>query len=236
MRKTTALELTGRVFGRLTVLERAENSKGRHSSWLCKCECGNLVTTLGTALTTGHTKSCGCLPIIDLTGKSFDRWVVLERIESTLNGDAVWMCKCECGVKRAVLSKSLRTGRSKSCGCLYKLHPGESAFNKYYLSYVNDCAKSRGYDFSLSKEQFRNLTSNVCYFCKRPPSQVKKGRDLNGSYIANGIDRVNNDKGYHIENVVPCCKACNIAKSNRTVQEFKEWSVELYNNFGNKKD
>jgi len=54
------LKLEGRVFGRLTVIEKT-GSKRRESVWRCKCECGNETITLGYLLTKGATKSCGCL-------------------------------------------------------------------------------------------------------------------------------------------------------------------------------
>lgn len=55
-------DLTGRRFGRLKVIERAESKNG-HVMWLCDCECGNKVTIKGIHLTSGHTQSCGCAKI-----------------------------------------------------------------------------------------------------------------------------------------------------------------------------
>ena len=55
------LDLTNQIFGRLTVIERAANSKCGHVQWLCKCECGNTIITETGSLRQGHTKSCGCL-------------------------------------------------------------------------------------------------------------------------------------------------------------------------------
>ena len=56
------IDLTGKVFGRLTVLSMAvkKDSKGP-TRWLCVCECGGTATTTPTSLTQGKTKSCGCL-------------------------------------------------------------------------------------------------------------------------------------------------------------------------------
>ena len=39
----------------------------------------------------------------------------------------------------------------------------------------------------------------------------------------NGVDRVNSNKGYILENCVSCCSWCNFSKSNRTVEEYKNW-------------
>lgn len=56
--------LIGKKFERLTVLEQAEDyidNKGKHyARWLCECDCGNKIITLGNALKKGNTKSCGC--------------------------------------------------------------------------------------------------------------------------------------------------------------------------------
>lgn len=54
------IDLTGRKFGRLTVIKRAEN-KGQYACWLCKCECGNEKEILSTHLLKGVIRSCGCL-------------------------------------------------------------------------------------------------------------------------------------------------------------------------------
>lgn len=53
-------DLTGIVFSRLTVLERAESIKGA-SRWRCLCECGSIVIVRANALQMGNTRSCGCL-------------------------------------------------------------------------------------------------------------------------------------------------------------------------------
>ena len=53
------LNLTGKKFGLLTVLEPAEN-KGKQTNWLCECDCGNKKSIATTNLRRGDTKSCGC--------------------------------------------------------------------------------------------------------------------------------------------------------------------------------
>jgi len=53
-------DLTGMKFGRLTVIERAENDKHGRARWLCLCDCGNKKVIRGMHLTSGHTVSCGC--------------------------------------------------------------------------------------------------------------------------------------------------------------------------------
>ena len=57
------LDLKGRKFGLLTVLERVKNTDTGQTRWRCMCDCGNISIVLGTQLTQNHTTSCGCLNI-----------------------------------------------------------------------------------------------------------------------------------------------------------------------------
>ena len=54
-------DLTGQIFGRLTVIDFAYTSKGRKAYWNCLCECGKRTVVSGDKLRSGRTKSCGCL-------------------------------------------------------------------------------------------------------------------------------------------------------------------------------
>lgn len=55
--------------------------------------------------------------VIDLTNQRFGKWLVLERAENSMDNRAQWKCRCDCGKERIVLGKSLRAGKSTSCGC-----------------------------------------------------------------------------------------------------------------------
>lgn len=75
-------DLTGQRFGRLVALKRVEGKNGR-KEWLCQCDCGAIKAITAGALTSGETKSCGCLQKellskrVKTHGKSNDRlyWV-----------------------------------------------------------------------------------------------------------------------------------------------------------------
>ena len=55
------LDLTGQKFNRLTCIKCIGSNKRGLSIWLCKCDCGNIITALGYQVKNGNTKSCGCL-------------------------------------------------------------------------------------------------------------------------------------------------------------------------------
>lgn len=55
------INLSGKIFGRLTVIEKFETNSSGNWSYLCKCSCGNESVVCGSQLTRGATRSCGCL-------------------------------------------------------------------------------------------------------------------------------------------------------------------------------
>lgn len=122
------IDLMGQKFGRLTVIERAKNTKDGRAQWKCKCDCGNELIVRGKNLRNGSTKSCGCLQkertseasLIDLTGQRFGKLLVLSRVpgRTASNGKVMWHCLCDCGTELDVLGDSLRRHHTLSCGCI----------------------------------------------------------------------------------------------------------------------
>ena len=55
------IDLTGQIFGKLTVVDRAENGNRNRVRWNCHCECGGKTIARSYSLQTGHTQSCNCL-------------------------------------------------------------------------------------------------------------------------------------------------------------------------------
>ena len=136
-RNTSLVDLTGMLFGRLTVLSRVASDDGR-TLWKCECTCGTIVICDAGHLKNGTTKSCGCYArernsearLIDLTDKTFGEWTVIRRAQDHITPKGAkapkWHCKCSCGTERDVFGVVLRNGSSKSCGCITASR-GESA-------------------------------------------------------------------------------------------------------------
>lgn len=165
--------------------------------------------------------------LINLKGKRFGKLEVKERAGSDKWGTATWLCQCDCGGTKVVRGGSLRSGKVKSCGCLYKLPEGV-AMMRFVLRGYREKAKRRRLVFNLTEEEFMKLTSQFCYYCGVKPKQTLSNKAYNGNFIYNGLDRVDNDKGYTLENVVPCCGICNRAKKNLTQEEFYKWIERVY--------
>ena len=180
-----AEDLTGRKFGRLTVVERAPNAVSPSGSnrvrWLCQCECGNQKIVYGQSLRKGSTKSCGCLSkemprkkghdLIDLTGQKFGRLTVIERAEDYVQSNGVkrvqWYCRCDCGNYITVTRDRLTCGITKSCGCLQKEYQKQRNKNyyeehdDYYIGYTN-----KNEPFYFDKDNYEKVTK-YCWFTNR---------------------------------------------------------------------
>lgn len=169
---------------------------------------------------------------IDITGKKFGRLTALKFLNINNNKRANWLFICDCGNEKIAEGKLVRKGQIKSCGCLWKesisLPPGEAALNHEYLSYKLG-AKKRNHQFKLSKDEFKFLVFQNCYYCNNIPSRQSKIQ-TNRIVSLNGIDRINNKLGYVIENVVPCCKNCNLAKQQLSNEEFLNLIEKIYLN------
>ena len=123
------VDLTGKKFGKLTVLRRIESDSKNHK-WECKCDCGNVVLMEGRYLQDGLITNCGCAkedPVEkivgrkakDLTGRVYGRLTVLERVRN-MDACVMWKCRCSCGQLTAASSYDLTVGLKKSCGCIRK--------------------------------------------------------------------------------------------------------------------
>lgn len=229
--------LSGTRFGKLTVIGYIDSTKHGKRRYLCKCDCGNETKVVVSNLLNGHTKSCGCyrhevIPtgFKDMTGKRFGRLVIIERKEDSKK-TVYWKCKCDCGNIVFVGGKELRNGHTKSCGCYNKVKrfkpEGVASFNRLFGAYKRS-AKTKGRKFSLSAEEFEKLTSDNCFYCGAVPSSVMINKNGNGNLIYNGIDRVDNSKGYIPGNCVTCCTACNLAKREMSQEEFYAWVERVY--------
>lgn len=170
----------GRKFGRLTVVGIGErNFKGRFR-WRCECECGRYIDTYANALISGHTKSCGkCVTYagrpMDLTGMKFGRLTALHPIDNGKK-DTYYLCECECGNCIEVASASLRTGNTRSCGCLHRDH-----LKNIDRSKIKHAKHGGSYDEYGNTERLYNIwhgMKNRCY-CK--------GNDAYKYYGARGI-------------------------------------------------
>ncbi len=93
----------------------------------------------------------------------------------------------------------------------------EQKLRYVYNTYKQNACK-RNIEFSLSYDEFLPLTSTNCVYCGSVPTN--KINRFNNEVVYQGIDRTDNNVGYTESNSVPCCKFCNIAKNDNSVEDF----------------
>lgn len=127
------INLVGKRFGNLLVIEDVGSKKGKHY-WKCQCDCGNIKEVPGAYLRHGITKSCGCLKSKGLKqynleqseknklsiGDRFGKLVVIEDLGfkqyTTGHNRRFYKCRCDCGNIVEANGNQLKSGTKKTCG------------------------------------------------------------------------------------------------------------------------
>ena len=169
------------------------------------------------------------MKIKDIAGQRFGRLVVIEISKEKKYGKICWLCKCDCGKQITATQNNLSRFNTTSCGCFKdevskqsKNSTLDSGLGRLYSIYKSS-ASVRNLSFSLSKEDFKELTSSKCHYCGVLPYKVYRSWYAKVPYTYNGIDRKDNSVGYDIDNCLPCCSVCNRAKHVLSYEEFESW-------------
>lgn len=163
----------------------------------------------------------------------------------------IWLLQCDCGNEVEKSTQSLcnwqRLSEDKRknvhCGCKNKHGSDSIAYEIYQAEYS---------DGDISFEKFFDLSQQECFHCgskvqdsgsNKLRRQVKliNGKKIKTDTIAcnfqyHGLDRINNDKGHTLDNIVPCCWACNKFRGNRKFFEFIEHINKIANNYKRKNE
>lgn len=145
----------------------------------------------------------------DMSGERYGRLVVIERV-GTKNGNATWKCLCDCGNEKVIAGKCLRSGDTKSCGCLQLENLREQAHKGH--SVIHGDAHSRLYEVWATMIQRCTNKNNkkypdyggrgitVCAEWKKYEQFLAwakaNGYDENAPRGECTLDRIDNDKGY----------------------------------------
>lgn len=175
-------------------------------------------------------------PHLVAIGERFCRLTVLGFSHNDKRYRRHYKVKCDCGKIKTVQGTLLRSGNTKSCGCLSrevrkaKLLPNNrGVINQVILGYKRH-AKDRGFAWKLTFDEVSSIINQPCYYCGIVNSNKKITKNCKDGFSYNGIDRVNSLKDYTLDNVVPCCDFCNKAKGNKTKQDFLSWARRIYKN------
>jgi hypothetical protein len=230
------IDLTGKRFGKLIVIKGLDdytvnNGCKGYRKWQCLCACGKITVSSSFNLLRNIAKSCGIkgcgggnYKIPDIVGEKYGKLTVIELLDELRNGGRVWLCKCECGKYKKLKTTMLVRNIITSCGCSNIIYKDRTipAAKEIYNNYKKR-AKVKKIEFNMTLDEFINLAKSDCFYCGSKPKNCrttnKRYKNIS-EFIYNGLDRVDNYKGYTIINCVPCCFMCNNSKGTNTVEEF----------------
>lgn len=131
---------------------------------------------------------------IDIKDKIFGRLTALE-IDS-INKSYYWKCLCDCGNRVIIQGNKLRSGRTKSCGCIVKVKKGLSTSPEYgtWSSMIQRCYDSKC-------RSYKNYGGRGITVCERWKSSFFNFlEDMGKRPIEKTLDRINNDGNYEFSN------------------------------------
>ena len=142
------IDITGNIYGKLTVTKRDIEYQGKETKWICKCECGNIKTIRGADLKNGKIKSCGCLIKTNVYTFKNDfvecllkdgRTFIFDTDDYELIKNHTWYINSENYVQSTVNNKSLKLHR-------LIMKPDE----KEYVDHINhDTLNNRKYNLRI---------------------------------------------------------------------------------------
>lgn len=168
------------------------------------------------------------------SGEKFNRLTIISFSHSDKRSRKWYNARCDCGKEKIIMGSAMISGNTKSCGCYgreirknKRISNNHSEITSIILGYKRH-AENRGFKWLLTRMQVENIIDKDCFYCGSNPGNIKKTKNSIGDGLKySGIDRIDSNKDYTIDNCVPCCRICNYAKSNMNIIEFKEWAIKL---------
>lgn len=168
-------------------------------------------------------------PHIVNPGDKFERLTVVKFSHLDSFYRRHYVVVCSCGTIKTVQGSLLRSGNTRSCGCLASelkksraLPNQRGVINQIVLSYKRH-AMSRGISFRLTSDDVSTLVRQPCHYCGIVGGNNIRTKNCKSGFRYNGIDRIDSFKDYTVDNVVACCKQCNLAKRDMSADTFVQF-------------
>jgi len=215
----------GTRFGSMTVVELTETpphiKNQTQRFYRCVCDCEKERVIRASKLNAGECK-CDCVIREQIDKTREEKLSQTERVCS--------QCKTKKNIEQfGFRAQNIRHGICRNCKNKQKREWAQNNKDKTVryaknhretsrgkLTEIRASAKARNLDFDLTEKQFDDIATQACHYC-------------NKENTTRGLDRVDNSRGYLMDNVVSCCKTCNFMKHTLGQDEFFAHIKCLYN-------
>lgn len=111
-------DMIGMLFGLWTVTGISEIRKDNRTCFNCLCECGKERVVQGNSLKCNRSTGCGCSSEKNIVGERFGMLVIRSVNKDTDPNKTTCVCDCDCGETKVLLKNNVKSGGTRSCGCL----------------------------------------------------------------------------------------------------------------------
>lgn len=135
---------------------------------------------------------------IDLTEQRFDRLIVIKQASKDKWRNILWSCLCDCGQEKIIRGSHLKSGATKSCGCLHEEKITKHGHNKTktYCSWAHVIQRCT----NPKTENYDDYGGRGITVCRRWLKFNNFLKDMGESPEGYSIDRIDNNKGYKKSN------------------------------------
>lgn len=173
---------------------------------------------------------------LQLTGKKFNRLLIISKAGRNKHGAQLWWCECDCGEYIILIKNRFINGDTKSCGCFNRMFAKIRSQQLKLIATTHGQSKTveyqiwiqiKGRCFNKNNKAFKNYGGRGISICKRWLNFnnfiIDMGKRPNSKYT---IERTNNEKGYSPENCIWATKTIQ-ARNRRLPKDSKTGHIGI---------
>lgn len=162
--------------------------------------------------------------MLNLIRQKFGKLTIIEQSRKNKWGNYLWLCRCDCGKETIVAGGNLKSGSTKSCGCLQKEivtkhgHNTRTKVSRNYQIWAGIIQRCTNPNY----HHYVNYGGRGITVCKRWMKFQNFLEDMGEVPLGHQIDRINNNKGYYKGN-------CHWTTSKTNNRNKRNNHLETYN-------